>query len=333
MRVLIALLLALFISPAFAAQYVIDVPDPATQAEAEAGTEKSKYMTPERTKQAIDALAPGGSGSSGRPLLTGDRTYYVRANGNDTNDCLTDTDAGACGTLKGALDKVAKLDVNGKNVTVQLQASTTFEHTALYALPTIVGSANTEDSLVIRGDPTMTNMPTIKGGTSGYVPAIYANSQTQSVWTINGVKMTSVGADNIALDGGPGSAAMRIKNIELGAVGSNHSHIFLRGNMYQRGDLKVTAGAAVSFLNCQTGWYSSAGKTVTSSGSLNWGKAFVYADYLCTANMHGMTFTGGSHTGRRYDVYRNSLVFTSGGGANYFPGSTAGRTQSGGLYE
>ena len=33
------------------------VPDKATQAEAEAGTENTKYMTPLRVKQAITALA------------------------------------------------------------------------------------------------------------------------------------------------------------------------------------------------------------------------------------------------------------------------------------
>ncbi|MDH7791872.1 hypothetical protein QBD00_002784 [Ochrobactrum sp. AN78] len=40
----------------------------------------------------------------------------------------------------------------------------------------------------------------------------------------------------------------------------------------------------------------------------------------------------GSATGKRYTVYANGTIGTSGSGANYFPGSVAGTVASGGQY-
>ena len=47
-----------------------------------------------------------------------------------------------------------------------------------------------------------------------------------------------------------------------------------------------------------------------------------------------MTFVG-SATGARYSVDTGSVIFTGGGGANYFPGNAAGSggtTSGGGFY-
>jgi hypothetical protein len=48
-------------------------------------------------------------------------------------------------------------------------------------------------------------------------------------------------------------------------------------------------------------------------------------------NTVGVTFTG-TVTGRRYNAIGNSVINTFGGGANYFPGNTAGATATGGQY-
>jgi hypothetical protein len=44
------------------------------------------------------------------------------------------------------------------------------------------------------------------------------------------------------------------------------------------------------------------------------------------------TFSGGTISGARYISQRNSVIDTNGGGANFFPGSTAGSTALGGVY-
>lgn len=60
-----------------------------------------------------------------RHRLLSNRTYYVRTDGNDANDGLTDDAAGAFLTLQAAADVVHEtLDTNGFQVTIQAQAGT-----------------------------------------------------------------------------------------------------------------------------------------------------------------------------------------------------------------
>jgi hypothetical protein len=44
-----------------------------------------------------------------------------------------------------------------------------------------------------------------------------------------------------------------------------------------------------------------------------------------------VTFSGNA-TGARYSALLNGVLYTGGGGANYFPGNAAGSTGSGGQY-
>jgi hypothetical protein len=69
---------------------------------------------------------------------------------------------------------------------------------------------------------------------------------------------------------------------------------------------------------------------VTLNGSPNFSGAFVMAGAgsISAAN-NG--FIGGA-TGPRYDAHLNGVIFTGNKGANYFPGSVAGSTSTGGQY-
>jgi hypothetical protein len=52
---------------------------------------------------------------------------------------------------------------------------------------------------------------------------------------------------------------------------------------------------------------------------------------VAVGNFANMTYSG-SATGQRYSIQNNSDMETSGGGANYFPGNTAGGALFGGIY-
>ena len=67
------------------------------------------------------------------------------------------------------------------------------------------------------------------------------------------------------------------------------------------------------------------------SGTPAFSTAFATATRLGVINVGNITFTG-SATGTRYDVVLNSVIDTSGGGANFFPGDVAGTTATGGQY-
>src|SRR5262249_34509389 len=54
-----------------------------------------------------------------RPRLTGNTTYYVRTDGNDGNDGLTNTAGGAFLTVQAAFNKLMAVDCNGYPVTIQ----------------------------------------------------------------------------------------------------------------------------------------------------------------------------------------------------------------------
>lgn len=75
-----------------------------------------------------------------RELLTADRTYYVRTDGDDNNDGLSDTAGGAFLTIQKAIDVVGGLDLGIYNAYIQLSGS--FTLTESITLKDPVGAGN-----------------------------------------------------------------------------------------------------------------------------------------------------------------------------------------------
>lgn len=67
------------------------------------------------------------------------------------------------------------------------------------------------------------------------------------------------------------------------------------------------------------------------TGSPAWSNVFLNVTSGGIVSAGGITFTGAA-TGKRYDVSLNGVINTFGGGANFFPGNSAGSASSGGQY-
>lgn len=257
-------------------------------------------------------------GQSGRQSITANRTYYVRAGGNDSNNGLSDANNGAFLTLQKAVDVVAGLDIAAA-VVVTIQVSDgTYSNVNLLPL-TGAGSA------VLQGDiATPANVIiTTPGSYSGCVNAL---SQNVTSWTVRGFKFTGSGVPNnngLRLIG----ASIKVSNIELGA--GLHTSMFIdRGLCQQIGPLTLSAPCTYCIV-LNGGKISAAGQTWTLVGT----PSFLY--FIINDGGRGdlwsMTFSG-TGTGTRYNCSLGGMIQTYGAGATYLPGSIAGGVTSGGQY-
>src|SRR5690606_18078836 len=94
----------------------------------------------------------------------------------------------------------------------------------------------------------------------------------------------------------------------------------------------ITAAGARHFQASPGGYINMFGITITLTGTLNFSAAFAAADRGALISTGSCTFTGGTVTGKRYDVATNAVIYTGGGGASFFPGDSSGSTATGGQY-
>lgn len=248
-----------------------------------------------------------------RELLTANRTYYVATTGSDSNTGLS---AGAPFlTLAKAWATCLKLDMNGYNVTVSLAAGT---YTAgLSATGRLVGGK------VTFSGAGATTVIQVSGGNACFYAALGAE------FTVSNLKMTS------------GSGSLIYADVDgVITLGSGLDFGATTGPQIRTtpgGKIRNTYGASYTisgdgshhFFN-DGGLMSISGLTVNASGS----RAFTQFAYSVSAGQltaYAFAFTG-TFTGQRYLVGTNGIVNSYGGGANYFPGSTAGNAVSGGQY-
>lgn len=133
-----------------------------------------------------EAIGTGGGGG-GREVLTANRTYFVRTDGNDNNNGLTNTAAGAFLTIQNAFDALAKIDKAGFNVIIQLQDGT-------YNL---LNTINIKDGI---GDGTVT----LRGNNSNpenvifssNLDIVYIDKRNPNNITLEGFKLQNTGNNN-----------------------------------------------------------------------------------------------------------------------------------------
>lgn len=283
-----------------------------------AGTELIEIVQGGSSKK-VSASALTASSAS-REMLTADRTYYVRTDGSDSNDGLSNTSGGAFLTIQNAINVICStLDVAGYTITIQVADGT-------YTTPIIAKVFAGGGSIIINGNSgTPTNV--VVNTTSANC---FTNTSGSIGYSIRYMKLTTTTSGN-CIYCGLGSRAF-FQNIDFGAApGSAHLYVEQGGKIQAQATYTISGAATYHYVALSQGEVRVTGSwTVTITGSPAF-TSFAYSASVGFIHHSSVTFSG-TVTGKRYDASENAVIKTYGGGANYFPGNTAGTTATGGQY-
>lgn len=254
-----------------------------------------------------------------REKLTANRTYYVRTDGSDSNDGLTNSSGGAFLTIQKAVDTCLTLDLNGNDVTIQVGAGT---YTAGVGLNKRFVGGN----VALVGDTTTPSNVVISRSSGDCVNADGAGVNIK----VRGFKLvTSSGNGLFAAN----QAVIQFGEIDFGACSDRHIRASSGGVVKNEavGDYTISGDTGNHMLANVTGMIAISGVTITLSGTRAWSGAGLSAQAGGQISFWDTTISG-SATGTRYSATLNGVINTFGGGASYWPGDVAGTTATGGQY-
>ena len=259
-------------------------------------------------------------GASIREKISADRTYYVRTDGSNSNNGLANTAGGAFLTIQKCIDVVCStLDIAaGFTVTCQVADGT---YTGANVMKQLIGAG----SFVIQGN-SGTPANVVVSVTSNHC---FYNQIGGTLLTVKDMKLTTTTSGSCihAAYGG----LINLNNIDFGTCASQHKYALGGGNVTATGNYSISGGAASHENASRGGTVDTASKTVTITGTPAFSTGYAVSSASGAITNYGCTFSG-SATGVRYAASLNGTMNTLSGGANYFPGNSAGTTATGGQY-
>lgn len=233
-----------------------------------------------------------------REKLTSARTYYVRADGSDSNDGLTNISGGAFLTIQKAVNVAATLDNGSFDITISVIGT---GH-AGFVFKSPVGSGN----LIVAGSGRTTSSVT------SVLCDVPGRFTLRDIAVSNGVTVR------------PG-AALSGSNLNLSSSGQC---LRVDGQFLGSGVIEFV-GAAQHAIYAAGGNCQLTGVDLRVS-SASYSVAFCEAAAISIVNFFSSTVTG-SATGKRYIASSNSVMF-AGAGPTFLPGNVAGTVDTGGQY-
>ena len=248
-----------------------------------------------------------------REKLTANRTYYVRTDGNDANTGLVNTAGGAFLTLAAAINAAYLLDARSFNITIQLADGT-------YAAgASLVGPILGHGTLTIQGNTANAAAVVVNGGIS-----LNNGARATVQWlTIANAAGTALLCQN--------NSALTFGNLRFGTTSGNHI-LTVQARTTCNGDYEIIGGASWHIWcesNSDTAFSS---RAISLTGTPAFSGGYVVA-FFSKVTGHGCTFVG-TATGKRYQSSELSIIGTGTSGVNttYYPGNSAGSTDTGGVY-
>jgi hypothetical protein len=263
--------------------------------------------------------------TTGRIRLGSNLTVFVATTGNDNNTGLT---AGSPFlTPQRAWNYIAaNFDLNGFTATIQLANGTYSAANSILSVNAPVFGALGPGNVILNGNAG--SPASVVLSSSGGVSVVFASNSAIQVQNLKVQHTTGHGL--LAAPQGE----IDFTNIIFGAVGTASAfHVTSNGGGICRaiGNYSITGGGSGHMFADGSGAYIQiAGRTVTITGApvIQDGYAVAFACGLIDG--FSCTFVG-TVTGRKFDITANGVVNANAAGINYFPGSTAGVTASGGL--
>lgn len=262
-------------------------------------------------------------GFTPREVLSANRTYYVRTDGSNSNNGLTNSAGGAFLTIQKAIDVVRTLDLSIYNVTIQLGVAGTYADPA--SLP---GALTGTGAVTIRGDPASPGsyLLTTSVATSGFITVSGGGKLT-----VSGVKLSTSGSSGVCLSATRGGFLTVGSGVEFGSTSNYHMSATYTGVLEIASNYTVSGGGTVHITAAEGGVLFGNNKTVTISGTPAFSAFFAYCNRNATIEYFGNTFVG-SATGARYYAAQGGGIFVNGAGASYLPGDAAGSVGTPGWY-
>jgi hypothetical protein len=249
-----------------------------------------------------------------QPLLA-DTTYYVRTDGNDSNNGLSNTAGGAFLTVQRAINKVyGEIDLNGFNATIQ------------------VADGTYNGTILVDGPPTGKGIVLLQGNVATPANVLLNNSGGNAIAVQNGArlnlasfKVTSSAHGVLYSLGATGTGA----GLDFGACGNSHIAAATGASFQMTAAYSISAGA-VTHMNANNNAFVGAGFTapVTISGTPAFSAAALRANQDGTVLFNAPSVTG-SATGKKYDAASRGSILAPNGQEI---GSLDGTLASDGIY-
>ncbi|OBQ72404.1 hypothetical protein [Mesorhizobium loti] len=259
-----------------------------------------------------------------RDVLTANRTYYVRTDGNDANTGLVNSAGGAFLTVQKAINVVAALDISIYNVTIQVADGT-------YTGTVIVNGAWIGSGTVTINGNAATPANVLMQTTTSQNGVIQCLSGGRI--TVQNFKVTASGPIGLGLYAATGGVIThsnmdfgQVTNYQMSASGGGSSILSSGPTMTISGggQFHATVGAG-GYIRCTVTTVTLIGAPAFSASFAQSGRGGGLIEY------YSNTFVG-SATGKRYAVGALGTIFSNGGGVSYYPGSIAGTTDALGVY-
>jgi hypothetical protein len=250
-----------------------------------------------------------------REVLTANRTYYVRTDGSNSNDGLSNSSGGAFLTLQKAWDTILTLDLHGFTVTIQIGTGT-FTGGVVASIAPLGGSVNIAGNGSANTILSTTSVNCIDIACPALVTVAAMKLQTATfgdcIISRNGARVT-LGAD-----------------LNFGACAGVHLRSQYFGYLFAGSNYTISGSAGYHLTAYTKGIIEMSGITVTLSGTPAWSGAFAAFLSDSAISLFSVTY-GGSATGKRYDGNLGSFLqsFGSGTSSSYFPGNVNGTASTG----